>query len=78
MDPLQIVSSVFLIIGIIMLLYVLTDIEGCTFSFERINVICDDMSKNITMIALFVLVGGFFIFMGYLFYVKSKERNYSY
>lgn len=78
MEPLQIVSSVFLIIGIVLMLYVLTDIEGCHFSIERINILCDDPNANITLKALFILLAGFFLFMGYVFYRKNQEMQYSY
>lgn len=77
MDLLQIVSSVFFVIGLVFVFYALSQSESCTFIIDRVNIICD-VDVNISMNAVYVVLGGFFLFMGYVFYTKSRQMNYSY
>lgn len=74
MEGLQIGASICFVIGFFLLIYILGESEDCTFSVERVNLICE--TDNVSEKALFVIISVFFFVFGYILYKKHREIQY--
>lgn len=72
MESLKIASSVFIVVGFLLLLMVVSNSEDCHFDIERVNLICAS-TTNISEKALYVIISVFFFVLGFVLYKKSNE-----
>jgi hypothetical protein len=61
-------------VGIILLLVMISESQDCTFSVERVNIICVD-GDNISEKALYVIISIFAIILGIVLYKTDKQIN---
>jgi ABC-type Mn2+/Zn2+ transport system permease subunit len=59
-------------VGILLLLFMLSESQDCTF--ENVNIICGS-GANISEKALFVIASVFFIVLGVILFQKDKEME---
>jgi hypothetical protein len=74
MEGLQIGASICFVIGFFLLIYIIGQSEDCTFSVERVNLICE--TGNVSEKALFVIVSSFFFVLGYILFKKHQQSQY--
>lgn len=74
MSNFSIASAVSVSIGIILIMAMISESEDCSFSVESVNIICGS-NDNISEKALYVIVGAFFIVLGFVLYKKHNEQE---
>lgn len=74
MGNLTIGGAVSIGVGIILLLAMMSESQDCTFSAERVNILCAE-GDNISEKALYVIIAVFAIVLGVVLYRTDKQIN---
>lgn len=74
MGNLAIGGAVSIGIGIVLLLVMMSESQDCSFSAERVNIICAE-GDNISEKAVYVILAIFTIVLGFVLYKTDKRLN---